>query len=407
MGLFKNNPNGGIMDAIRCDEKNYLIWKWRPSGTALGETSRENAIRWGSPIRVREGSVAVFVYSGKDGFSQDYIEGPADTFVETQNLPVISSLIGMAYNGSTPFQAEVYFINLAENIQMKFAVPYFDVFDPEMKEFSVPVAVRGTIDFNISDYREFIRHNQLNDFSIEELQAKVKDSVIENLKHLVENAPEKYEIPVIQLERKVSEIKSDAVALLREKFFSDYGIFLRDISIAGLEINKESSSYLELKKITKDLIIKDRVADQKLGVFSKAANMFVDIKENAYSRRKQTQTDYSKAYETELAGRVGAAGAKIASAFTRKGVSSENTNGASVPPPLPSISYYVALYGKTAGPYDMPTLKQMVNSNSISRETLVWKDGMPGWLAAGNVDDLAVLFANDSNIPPVPSNASN
>ena len=402
MGLFKNNPQGGIMDAIRCDEKNYLIWKWRPSGAALGESSRENAIRWGSPIRVKEGSVAVFVYSGKDGFVQDYIEGPADTIVDTKNLPIIASIIGLAYNGSTPFQAEVYFINLAETVQTKFAVPYFDVFDPELKEFGVPVAVRGSIDFNITDYREFVKRHRLDDFSIADLQAQIKDSVIENVKSIVSNAPEKYEIPVIQIERKISDVKAEVIALLREKFFVDYGVYLKDINIAGLEIDKDSEGYQELKKVTKDLTMKDRVAGQKLGVFGKAASMFVDVREGAYARRKRTQTDYAKAYETELAGRVGAAGAKIVSAFGRKNNTGAAGGNGTVPPPLPTSSYYVAMYGKTAGPYDIPTLKQMSANGSVKVDTLVWKDGMDSWVEAGSVDELKMLFADGGTTPPPP-----
>ena len=37
MGLFGNKPNaGGFMDAIRCDEPEYLIWKWHPEGSEVG-----------------------------------------------------------------------------------------------------------------------------------------------------------------------------------------------------------------------------------------------------------------------------------------------------------------------------------------------------------------------------------
>ena len=61
MGLFWNKKNGGLMDVIRCDEEEYLIWKWRPSGSA-NSTSKENSIRYGSSLRVKEGEVAVFVY---------------------------------------------------------------------------------------------------------------------------------------------------------------------------------------------------------------------------------------------------------------------------------------------------------------------------------------------------------
>lgn len=154
MSLFdKGKKNGGFMDEIRCDEPSYLIWKWHPSGVRLGEGDRENAIRWGSSLRVKDGEVAVFVYSQYDGITQEYIEGPCDVILNTANLPVLAGLVGLAYEGSTPFQAEVYFINLARIIQVKFGVPFFDVYDPRFSDFGVPVAVRGTVSFSIADYR--------------------------------------------------------------------------------------------------------------------------------------------------------------------------------------------------------------------------------------------------------------
>ena len=417
MGLFRNNPKGGIVDVIRCDKKNYLIWKWRPVDSELGESSRENGIRWGSPIRVREGCVAVFVYSGKDGFVQDYIVGPADTVADTSNLPILASVTELIYNGSAPFQAEIYFINLAETVQTKFAVPYFDVFDPENKEFSVPVAVRGTIDFNINDYQLFVKKHRLDDFSIEELQSQIKDAVIEKIKNTVINAPEYYGIPVVQIERKASEIKSDIVDNLREKLHDDYGIYLKDISIAGITIDKDSGDYAGLISITKNITAdlkkahakaenKDIAANQKLGVFGKAASMFVDIKEGAYARRKQTQREYSKEYETELAGKVGAAGAKIISALGKKGNTSVG-GGTKTPPPVPVVEYHVVMFGQSAGPYDMSTLRKMADEGSLKPESLVWTEGMDSWTEAQKISDLIPLFSAHDNsgpppIPPIP-----
>ena len=57
MGLFFNRKEGGIMDVIRCDEENYLVWKWRPKGQEANSTSKENAIRYGSSLRVKEGEM--------------------------------------------------------------------------------------------------------------------------------------------------------------------------------------------------------------------------------------------------------------------------------------------------------------------------------------------------------------
>lgn len=99
MGIF-NKKAGGFMDVIRCDEPSYLIWKWRPSGAQPENNNRENAIRWGSSLRVKDGEVAVFVYSQKNGVMQDYIEGPYDEIIQTENLPVLASIIGLAYDGT-------------------------------------------------------------------------------------------------------------------------------------------------------------------------------------------------------------------------------------------------------------------------------------------------------------------
>lgn len=155
MGLFGNifgrGNSGGLMNAIRCDEQEYLVWKWRPAGQDVNTTSRENAIRYGSSLSVKDGEVAVFMYRAPGGGAggQDFIEGPYQDIIKTQNFPVLAGLVGMAFGGDSPFQAEVYFINQQSSNQIRFAVPYFDVTDPRNMDLPVPVAVRGTITFNI------------------------------------------------------------------------------------------------------------------------------------------------------------------------------------------------------------------------------------------------------------------
>ena len=115
MGIFGRGKGGGLMNVIRCDEQEYLVWKWRPLGQDVNSTSRENSIRYGSSLRVKDGEVAVFVY--KQGTTQDFIVGPYDDTIKTANFPVLTNIVGLAFGGESPFQAEVYFINLAKNNQ--------------------------------------------------------------------------------------------------------------------------------------------------------------------------------------------------------------------------------------------------------------------------------------------------
>lgn len=101
MGLFGKRKNMDFMDEIRCDVPSYLIWKWHPSGSQQGNNYRENAIRWGSSLRVKDGEVAVFVYKHDDGTMQDYIAGPFDQTIKTANFPVLASIVGLAYDIGT------------------------------------------------------------------------------------------------------------------------------------------------------------------------------------------------------------------------------------------------------------------------------------------------------------------
>ena len=157
MGLFNSKKEGGLMDVIRCDEQEYLVWKWRPSGEA-NSTKKENSIRYGSSLRVKEGEVAVFVYKKSDDEFQDFILGPLDKTIKSANFPILTNIVGTAFGGNSPFQAEIYFMNLSGINQIRFGIPYFDVYDPRFLDFGVPIAARGSITFNLTDYKSFIKY---------------------------------------------------------------------------------------------------------------------------------------------------------------------------------------------------------------------------------------------------------
>ncbi len=142
-----NKNTSDFVDEICCDEPNYLIWKWHPAGPQQGADPRGNAIRWDSSLRVRDGEVAVFVYHQQDGIYQDFIEGPCDQVLKTANLPVLREISGPA-DDDAPFQAEVYFINLVQAVEVRFGEPFFDVYDPRL-DLSVPVTTRGAINFGV------------------------------------------------------------------------------------------------------------------------------------------------------------------------------------------------------------------------------------------------------------------
>ena len=71
------------------------------------------------------------------------------------------------------------------------------------------------------------------------------------------------------------------------------------------------------------------------------------------------------------------------------------------PPPLPpQIMFYAVINGQQAGPYDQAAFSQLAAQGQITRETLVWRQGMANWTPAGQVAETAPLFAQMP--PPVP-----
>lgn len=438
MAFFnKNNRTGGFMDEIRCDEPSYLIWKWHPSGSQSGENNRENSIRWGSSLRVKDGEVAVFVYKQKDGTMQDFIVGPYDQIIKTANFPVLASIVGLAYEGGTPFQAEVYFINLAQIIQVKFGVPFFDVYDPRFADFGVPVSVRGTISFKISDYREFIKLHRLTDFNLEDFQQQIRDAVVRYVKDIVANAPAANDIPLVQIETKTSQINDVVEYDVSERLRENFGVIVSGVDLSAVELDKSSDGYKQLMAVTKDITstkIKAETEDY-------TERLRIQREEGQYAQHKATQTANIGAFQVEKQAEVGVAGAEALGQMGANGAGDVNLGGngggdgfnmaammasmavggavgqniassmnnmmgginqptGTTPPPIPTVVYHIAVNGQANGPFDITTLTQMANTGQITADSLVWKNGMAEWVKAGSVDELKGLF---TVMPPIPT----
>lgn len=440
MALFGKPKAGGFMDEIRCDEPSYLIWKWHPQGSQVGNNNRENAIRWGSSLRVKDGEVAVFVYKQENSTMQDFIVGPFDQTIKTTNFPVLASIVGLAYEGGTPFQAEIYFINLSRIIQVKFGVPFFDIYDPRFMDFSVPVAVRGTISFSIVDYREFIKLHRLNSFSLDDFQRQIRDVVSRYVKDVVANAPAQHNIPLIQIETKTAQINDVIEIDIKERLKDNFGVNVSGVDIGAIELDKSSEAYRQLMAVTKDIAtvkIQAETADY-------VERLRIQREEGQYAQHKATQTANIGAFQVEKQAEVGVAGAEALGQMGANGAGNINLGGNSngdgfnmgammasmavggavgqniagtmnnmmsginqpiqgaiTPPPVPTVVYHLAVNGQPTGPFDIGTLSQMASAGQITAESLVWKNGMAEWVKAGAVDELKGLFVNI--IPPIPT----
>jgi membrane protease subunit (stomatin/prohibitin family) len=458
MALFgrTKSAEGGFLDVIRCDQPEYLVWKWRPEAAEAGDdtgkeagatregvnaTTKENAIRYGSTLRVKDGEVAVFVYQQKDGTLQDFIEGPYDATIKTANFPVLARIVGAAFGGNSPFQAEVYFINLAGIIQIRFGIPYFDVFDPRFMDFAVPVAVRGTLTFRMVDYKAFIKLHRLIDFNLETFKGQIKAGITKYIKSIVSNAPANSNIPVMQLERKILEINELAENYIKPRMEGEFGVTVSSVDIDAIEANKDSEGYKKLMSVTQDIAAQTTQAQadvniqnlqdtQRINAGNMEESLRIQREQLELAQKLQTmgnnfaaaqldkQADVAKTAAESL-GQLGqGAGISLGNGggFNPAGVMAGMTLGGAVgqgmsgmmggmmqgmnAPPPPVSQYNIAVNGQTTGPYNLQQLAQMAASGQFTPQSQVWKQGMAAWAAAGTVQELSPLFAPAAPPPP-------
>lgn len=437
-----------VMDVIRCDLPTYLVWKWKPTN---GDNLRQNTIRWGSSLRVKDGEMAVFVYSGnKKESNQDFIKGPFDSVLKTGNLPVLSSILGLAYGGDSPFQAEVYFINLASNVQILFGVPYFDIFDPRYPDLPVPIAARGTLTINISDYEQFIKCNRLIEFDLDDFKNQIKSMVTKYIKNVIINVPSKAGIPVIQIESRLLDI-NDSISEYLKTRIPEFGVNLKAFDLEAIEIDKTSGNYHELKKVTNDIRTNTVLAQseinlknmsdmQQINVDNLEATLAAQREEMQHAQRMQTDARFFNVHALDTQADVmttaaeamgqmgsnnsfgsgnggfnpagimtgmmmgGAVGQQMAGMMGQMGqqINQNFQQGIQTPPPVPQISYFVLLGGQQAGPFNQQALTQMVGTGQLTPDTYVWKQGMPQWDFAKNTELNQLFMQAQPPTPPMP-----
>lgn len=449
MGLFGRGKGGGLMNVIRCDEQEYIVWKWRPDRQDVNSTSRENSIRYGSSLRVKDGEVAVFVYKQENGTLQDYIVGPYDGTIKTANFPVLSNVVGLAFGGESPFQAEVYFINLSKNNQLRFSVPYFDVYDPRLPDYVIPIAVRGILTFNITDYKGFIKLNRLINFDHDQFLEQIRGAISKYVKGVVINLSQEMGIPVVQLERHILSINERICSYLKPRIENDFGVNLKGLDISSLEIDKDSPYYEELRQLTAgntaktmnaqiDLNIKNMQDSQRINAENIEETLRIQREEGQRSQRLQTESNFMGAHsldqQTEVlktgarslgqmgtmdAGGQGGGGMNPAGMMTgmmmggamgqqmagmMQNMGQQMQGAMNTPPPMPNVQYHIIVNGAQAGPFNMRQLAQMAQSGQLTQQTYVWKQGMAKWELASNVPELTRLFASPApgSVPPPP-----
>lgn len=362
MGKLWNKLKGELIDIIEwLDQSNdTLVYRFERYG---------NEIKNGAKLVVRESQVAVFINEGElaDVFP------PGTYTLETKNLPILSTLKGWKYGFTSPFKAEVYFVSTKLFKTQKWGTP--NVFYIRDKDFGrVSLRAFGTYTFKITDAAKFIKEVSGTEGEF------TTDEVVEELRSLI-------------ITRFIDSVGESGLALL--DFASNY----KDLSeFSEKKLKEEFAEYgLDIRKFLISSISLPEELQKKLDMGT-GMNMIGDM--NQYQQMQMADAMKSAAQNPGggQGGMENMFGMAIMSQMMNQGMGNQQQQQNTMPPPPPMAQFFIAVNGQQQGPFNLQQLQSMVGQGTLTGDTQVWKNGMPGWLAAKSVPELATLFS----VPPPP-----
>jgi membrane protease subunit (stomatin/prohibitin family) len=365
----------GLFDKLKAEFIDIIEWLDPSNDIMLYRFERyHNEIKYGAKLVVRESQVAVFVSEGQvaDVFQ------PGTYTLETKNIPILTTLKGWKYGFNSPFKAEVYFANTKNFTDRKWGTKNPVMLrDPEFG----PIRLRafGNYTVRIKNPVKLIREVAGTDahFTTDEITEQLKNIIITRFSDALAES----KIPAIDMASQYDELSK----LIQEKISDEYDEY-------GLELSKFLVENISFPPEVEEAIDKRN----SMGVIGNLNNYMQY--QAANSLEAAAKNPGGTAGEGIGLGMGFAMANQMAGMFQQRQVQPPGA----MPPPIPgAIPFYAVVNGQQAGPFTMDVLSQMVQQQTFTPDTLVWKQGMAAWSKASTVPDLAGLFAPQGP-PPVP-----
>lgn len=366
----------GLLDKLKGEFIDIVEWTDATQDTMVYRFERMgNEIKNGAKLTVRESQTAVFVNEGK--FADVF--APGMHTLSTQNLPILSTLKGWVHGFNSPFKAEVYFVNTKNFTDQKWGTKNpITLDDPRFG--MVEVRAFGTFATRVIEPKAFLKEVVGTDgqFTTDEIANQLRSLVVTRFT----DAAAESGITVDKFAANADELSQFCQDKI-DKEFAEYGLKVTKFLIENVSMPDD------IKKEIHGLSRLGKVNAQQLA-----------------------QMNAAKAIEIAAANPSGAAGAgmglgvgfgmaqQMAQAFGNA-MPQQGLAPVGGPPPVPgTLAFFVAVNGQQSGPHDQNALQQLVRSGSLKGDTLVWKQGMAGWVKAGDVTELGNLFG--ASPPPLP-----
>ncbi|MBD2104404.1 SPFH domain-containing protein [Leptolyngbya sp. FACHB-261] len=364
----------GIIDKIRCEFVDIIEWLDPTNDTMAYRFERfQNEIKRGSKLTVRPGQMAVLVNEGRiaDVFA------PGLYPLSTQNLPILSTLMGWSYGFNSPFKAEVYFFSTRTFTNLKWGTsnPVI-VRDPELG----PVRLRGygTYGVRVAKPEEFLQQLIATDglFQVNEISGQIRNLIVTQVATWLGRS----NIPLLDFAAHYSDMGETIRAGIQPEL-DRFGLEVTQLLIENISLPAEVEAALD-KRTSMGLL-----GDLQQYAQFQAANAIETAAKNPGGGNSPLEFGVGLAM-----------GQQMVAAMQPKALQPlqpVSQPQAAPPPPVPSTQWYLSRDGQNFGPFAADQLL----AQGLTAQSYIWRAGQDGWKRAIELPELASLLAA---VPPSP-----
>ncbi|WP_171122355.1 MULTISPECIES: SPFH domain-containing protein [unclassified Ruegeria] len=379
MGIF-DFLTGEFIDVIHWvdDTRDTMVWRFEREG---------HEIKYGAKLTVREGQAAVFVHEGQlaDVFT------PGLYMLETNNMPILTTLQHWDHGFQSPFKSEIYFVNTTRFNDLKWGTKNpIMLRDPEFG----PTRIRafGTYTIRVKDPAKFMVEIVGTDgeFTMDEISFQIRNIIVQEFSRVIAGSG----IPVLDMAANTADL-GKLIAAEVSPVLDSYGLEMPEFYIENISLPPAVEAALD-----------------------KRTSMGLAGDLGKFTQYSAAEAMTAAANNPGQGGGMGAGlgmGVGMAMAQQMSNMAAGQQSGPwgspapaapqpsahAAPPPPPPVEHvwHIAVDGQTSGPFSKAKMGRMAAEGEVTRDTHVWTAGQDGWKKAGDVQELAQLF---TILPPPP-----
>ncbi|WP_291728734.1 SPFH domain-containing protein [Leisingera sp. F5] len=392
MGIF-DFLKGEFIDVIHWvdDTHDTMVWRFEREG---------HEIKYGAKLTVREGQAAVFVHEGQlaDVFT------PGLYMLETNNMPVMTTLQHWDHAFQSPFKSEVYFVDTTRFSDLKWGTKNPIICrDPEFG----PVRLRafGSYTVRVADPARFLTEIVGTDgeFTMDEISYQIRNIIVQEFSRVIASSG----IPVLDMAANTADL-GKLVAAEISGTIAEYGLSIPELYIENISLPPAVEEAMDkrtqmgvlgdLGRYTQFSAAEAMTAAAQTPNSGMGAGMGMGM---GMAMAQQMGNQFGNGAAGQPAGPWGARPAPAAAAPAAPAAAPQAAPVAPPPPPVEHV-WHIAADGQTSGPYSKARMGRMAQDGTLTRESHVWTPGQDGWKRAGDVMELAQLFTILPPPPPPP-----